>query len=475
MERFNHLEVSSGDAVPDSKASGREAGYALPSILYVIFLLFLVTSSVLLLRFIQRTLVLRDVASVKAEYAARNGVTEACAIARSGASKDLGSWRNKELVLKGGGRAIIDARPWGLFFKITSRGEFAGSHAYRYALVADLPAQSLQHALIFAQRDHQLVLSGTSTIRGDVVVSQHGIAVRHLAGPPPSAASGVRGNVLRQSEPTLPVFDPPFLKEVISSYRSLLRGDLRTTVHSARAIRVASSARLSSILMQLPDSIEHVFVEGDALFDSLAYRRPSAPIIVASGSVRIKEGGTLSGLMTVISARQITIGAGAFLEHVVLFSPDSIVVERQSRFSAQLLAPVVQLHEGSAGTYPSAILSLPSGRKELSSQSIHLRSGSSVEGFVGLLSLGGASYHDHRIELESGARVVGAVYSDNAMTLDGSVIGSVLTRQFYFYDSPTVYFGWLRSARIDREALPQGFLVPPGFSPSPQLRILEWL
>jgi hypothetical protein len=51
----------------------------------------------------------------------------------------------------------------------------------------------------------------------------------------------------------------------------------------------------------------------------------------------------------------------------------------------------------------------------------------------------------------------------------------VMTNDFYFYEQPTQYYGWLRSGRIDRSALPAGFLVPPGFSEKVHLEVLDWL
>jgi hypothetical protein len=59
--------------------------------------------------------------------------------------------------------------------------------------------------------------------------------------------------------------------------------------------------------------------------------------------------------------------------------------------------------------------------------------------------------------------------------LDGRVIGTVMTKDFFFYQAPTKYSGWLRTGSINRKILPQGFLMPVGFSSNPQLDVLEWL
>jgi hypothetical protein len=55
------------------------------------------------------------------------------------------------------------------------------------------------------------------------------------------------------------------------------------------------------------------------------------------------------------------------------------------------------------------------------------------------------------------------------------VIGTVIADDFYFYESPTKYYGWLRGGSIDHMALPKGFLIPPGFSSDKQLAVIDWI
>ncbi len=82
---------------------------------------------------------------------------------------------------------------------------------------------------------------------------------------------------------------------------------------------------------------------------------------------------------------------------------------------------------------------------------------------------------DDGIVLENGASITGAVYCGEKMTLDGTVVGTVITNDFYFYQSPTRYYGWLRSGTIDRRALPKGYMMPIGLSSDKQLAVIDWL
>jgi hypothetical protein len=108
-------------------------------------------------------------------------------------------------------------------------------------------------------------------------------------------------------------------------------------------------------------------------------------------------------------------------------------------------------------------------------QSISIGAAASVEGFIALAVPDVGHQNQPTLVIPSSVRVVGCVLSTGRSTLDGTVIGTVLTRDFEFYEAPTQYLGWLRSGRIDRTALPPSFLLPPGLSGTIHLDVLDWL
>jgi hypothetical protein len=109
------------------------------------------------------------------------------------------------------------------------------------------------------------------------------------------------------------------------------------------------------------------------------------------------------------------------------------------------------------------------------SQGIVIKEQARVEGFVGMIMKGNIIHPEPVVVVSSGATVTGAIYSDGKITLDGTVLGSVLTHDFYFYEAPTTYLGWLRGGIIDRVNLPKGFLAPIGFCSTFHLDVLDWL
>jgi hypothetical protein len=79
-----------------------------------------------------------------------------------------------------------------------------------------------------------------------------------------------------------------------------------------------------------------------------------------------------------------------------------------------------------------------------------------------------------KVTVDTTAIVRGAIYTKGLTELFGTVHGTVITDQFYFYESPTSYFNWIKDATIDRTQRPDEFILPIGFSASPKFEILYW-
>jgi hypothetical protein len=77
------------------------------------------------------------------------------------------------------------------------------------------------------------------------------------------------------------------------------------------------------------------------------------------------------------------------------------------------------------------------------------------------------SYRDERVQIGPQARIRGAVYSNTVTTLQGHVSGTVATRQFYVYRSPTDYINWISSGTISVRERPEPYVMPVGFRESP--------
>ena len=176
-----------------------------------------------------------------------------------------------------------------------------------------------------------------------------------------------------------------------------------------------------------------------------------------------------------LSSNKIIVEKGASIDHALLFSDISIDLKEGVAVSAQLIAPSITMNTGAIARYPSVLLSMHVALTDTTKQHITLSGNARAEGIVALVAGSDLTPAENLIKLGPQATVVGTVYSNTRVQLDGTVVGTVLTKDFYFYEAPTTYLGWLRSGAIDRTKLPSGFLVPPGFDHTLRLDVLEWL
>jgi len=444
-------------------ACASERGYALPSMLVLVTILSLVAASVISLQYLQKQQVLMEVAKVKAEYAAESGIATTLSRCRSAADVSLFLSGKKQYDAYGdGSESRVEVEPWGLFLLVKSEGSFRTAKAVRTALVADRPSKLFENALVFANLSHQLILTGTSHIKGDIVIGPQGVTTGSMRDRQTPARMPVEGRIRKEADLSLPNPQATQLFEIMKRYRDLFPGDFGGTEPHA----------LSG---EIPDSVQHITLSGDVSVDAHLTRRNSPLYVAIQGRATVRPKAALQGLIAIVASKGITISGGAVVENAIFVSGTSIDIQRSARVRGQFIAPSIVVYDGAQALYPSLVISALTARFSTAVQSISVEDGARVEGFVALLSTGNSEQTDSVVVIKPSATVIGALHSDNRITLDGTVIGTVTTRDFYFYEAPTTYYGWLRSGRIDRTKLPSGFLLPPGFSDEMKLKVLDWI
>lgn len=437
-----------------------ESGFALPSILMLVTILTLVAFSVLALLYFERENAVADIARVKVEYAAESGVLlMAAEIARSGLSDST-----RHFQFSDGSHSEAEAILWGALYLVESRGYFGKSHTTRVASLGQTPSEGFSNALCIANTSHQLILTGTSRIEGDVAVGSSGVTTGQLHDYSTPITVPIQGRITHVTPLTFPRTENKRLDEISGHYRNLIAS-------GAGGNTVTKSDYSSTLASVISDSITSVMMpSGVRMNDSLS-RGEHRLYLCASGKVVVGSGSKLSGLITIASRDSVVIENGATAEGVVFVSLRGIRVEAASLRSVQLIAPKVTLGRGAYASYPSIVLSLPLEPSLPAAQELTLRSGSTAEGFVGMISPKG----DDVALFETGSTISGAAYSNVRMTLDGDVRGSALTYDLFFYSAPTMYLGWKRSGTIKRAEIPDNLLIPPLFAGKRTFSVMEWL
>jgi hypothetical protein len=454
-------------------------GYALPSVLFLITILSLLTGSIITMQYLDRRLVLLEIAKVKAQDASESGLAKFMGTTTSfdelTTRLSVGS---TSYIFEDSSESIVTIYPWGLFLYARSEGKYFHVSSAMNAIIGMLPSSEFENALVFANSSHQLMFAGKSSIIGNVLLGPPGASIGNLRDRSTPISIPVKGKIIKRDSPALPIYRSVFLQKEFAAFDNYLEGHKTDSLLSSHSLSLQAHSEGGAVELSqpIPDSITTVFLNGDAHISGKYHRRDKLLYIVVKGMATIDPRADFSGLIAVLAARTITVVAGANLDNSICYSKDSIALRPGAKISAQLIAPSILIDSGVTMTYPSLLCSFASDSSGSDRQNIQLKGDSRVEGTVILSSsLFEPIQMKARVTIDPNASITGSLYSSGNVTLDGRVSGSVLVRDFFFYESPTNYIGWIRSGIVDREKLPRGFMIPPGFSDVLNLRVLDWL
>jgi len=447
----------------------KQEGFALPSVLYMITILSLLILSIVMLKYFYQQNALLSVAQVKSDYAAIDGVNRAIVELNSHAiSPQFGMEIAREYDFGQNGKAVVKIQHWGLYYAIFSEGWVGRVRTQRHAVIANMPTSQFENALYFANTEHQLVMTGSAQIKGNVITGISGVTTGTIANFPAPLKKPIEGNIKREISPSLSLGG---WKQQVEYFAKIQKGEAQISSSWGNSKYVGSSFILDN--NSVTDELNSIVVNGNLVINNYVKRRPK-PLYILCNRVIFEQGAELKGLVAILSREEIVVPHNVSIQSAILFSSTLVQVDSNCTFSGQILAPAVEISSGARLDYPSTVVSFQSDDSKIAGQGITLRNGSLVEGALALLTEGNLPIQNTLINIEPGAKVTGAVVCEGAITLDGSVAGTVLTKEFYFYEAPTVYMGWIRTGHINREELPLSYLVPTGFGKSNKLDVLEW-
>lgn len=454
-----------------NKSSERQfcgkGGYALASVLFLVTVFSVLCTIILRVELGKHQTILKDIDVLKSQFSSENGVVLALTSLRSQPYSDS----TFSITFGDGSNVNVEVYPWGLFTGVRSQGVSHKSEAARSALLASSLTDSESMAFVLANLQHGLVFTGSAKINGDVAVGPMGISTGSLKNYPATRLIAVRGKKTTLRTPQS-IIDTTDLYRHIFLMRTLIDRLRRSSKGQYNPNNVMECAG-SLNLRQVSDSIDYVFCNGSLTLMDTIMRRGPPLYIVALGAVSFRQNVFMSGPVSICSNDSIVVPPSVSITSSILTSEKSILL--QSSVSAQLFSPIINISPSAIASYPSALVSVSFVDTGGITQGIQLDEGSRVEGTVIMHRASSASMDKAVITLAPGATVLGGIYTDAYLTLDGTVDGYVRAFDLYFYDSPTTYLGWMRQGIIDRTLLPNGYLKPNGISGNDTLRVLSWM
>jgi len=447
-------------------------GYALPSVLFLITILSVVILSILALQYFQRQNIQTAAAKVKADYAAQSGISKIFSELESNSDLPIaGQIIERSYDLADGEKASVTIGWWGFYLYVRSIGSFRRINETRFALVGQTPTKRFKNSLVFANMNHQLVLTGSTHIKGDVIVGPPGVSIGTLSNYSTPRIIPIEGKVKR--EPNINVQDFDLTKQY-NYYDALLEGTIPQGIEQASIQHLQSESQLHISSKMIKPETKYLDIKGNAIIDSGLICREDPLYIVIDGDLAFGRDACIDGVVCIVSSQSMRIPYTAHIDESLLYSRKEVIVEPAAILTAQIIAPSIQIEAGAKMLYHSALISYIKKDNNMQQKGITIKNGAQVEGTI-IVDTEDKSNNNVFLNIESAAKISGFIISNTPITLDGSIDGCVRTKDFYFYESPTTYLGWLRSARIDREALPKSTLMTVGIDTLSQLQVLDWL
>ncbi len=348
--------------------------------------------------------------------------------------------------------------PWGPFRLAFSEGRFANQVVHTTALLgAPLPTP-LRAAVTVSNSDYPLIVSGTTTITGDVFAGPLGITTGRFQGEDVVNEHYLTGGTLAIAHPPVFRIDSSILNQYLRD-----RDNRRSTCGS----QLSASVSFGKDDFRYWKDATSITVENNAFIDGLRFNsRDCVYSLFADGRIEIKGHSQIHGTLEIVSNTYILLGDSADIDEALLYATDSIVICGTARFSGiAFCSGRITVRDRAVLWYPATLLIKSSESSKKDSTGVELTGHASGEAtLIALSTSDGQKDRKPEVLLDSAVTLTGAILSQGVVDLRGKLFGAVWTPVFSFYSAPTTYVNWLRNCQIDRSKL--GFtpaipLLPP--------------
>ena len=440
-----------------------ENGSALATVLIISVIISLFIGAILSGIVLQSRFIQRDVNSFKALYAAEEGayrfLNEESMYSNIKASK--------KIILSNGVEVKITAAPFGGFLDITSTANISGQTRTIRMLSGNLSTGVFEKAVALGDSNSSLTVTGNTKIEGDILTFGTGLRAENFKGIP------FRGSINGDQK----LFSDSVSFPMVNRKLFDIQEDHFTNLLENRQL-----ARFSTGYEGWDTDPE--IKQGDTLYfdettewvTNQSIEFPMDMVVLVNGSFTINGDYQFNPFTKIIVRDTLLVGRSAKGNQMLFYAGKSLQIGGSTSISAQVMSRgSVIIRDEAYLHYPSMVYSSKENYQGGVREAINITGKSIVDGTVIYpFSTNGFNQDFLRVKVDTNASVRGAVYNAGQTELLGSVFGSVVTHQFYFYESPTSYINWLKDVIIDVSQRPDNYVLPIGFSDSTQHKIVDW-
>ncbi len=441
-----------------------EKGYALATVLIVLSLISLLVGFMIIGITTQNRFIQNDIHLLKARYSAE------AAIYQFLLDPDLWSDFTRthfELITTDDQEVSITRIEYGGYWVLTSDAEVGGRSKKIRVMVGQNGDRLFNHAIVLGDVRTPLNLTGSTSVNGDILTGLEGVQYRPFRGE--IFSGSFSGNVSIADSSALPLFRTDLVDREIEKYRSLIEtppGDMYSQKGSY--INIPSFKAL--------DDHTVFFKEGNLSIqaNSPAFL-PDSTTWIVTGNLTVNGELDAGRFTRFIVGDTLTVNSNLKGEHTLFYAGKLARMAGNTNVSAQIISEGdISLSGKNYLRYPSLLYVKPDIQGSIKTGTINVKNETLIEGVIMISDIVDAIVTDEKtlISIGEGVTLKGAVYNTSRTEMSGTVYGTVMTNQFYFYNSPTTYLNWLKDAQINIADRPSPFAVPIGFSEEAEFEIL---
>jgi hypothetical protein len=318
---------------------------------------------------------------------------------------------------------------WGTFEKYSVVSSTAKNRFQKIYLVGGKAISELP-ALYLNDNKRPLIIVGRAKITGDALLPEMGIRPGNISGHSYHDRTLVHGRQLASGPKPLP-FD---------------------------AALMAHISQLTGMGLTAP-SEQQLSPNGNTSY----YNSFATPTHYLYGSDLYLADRELTGNIMVVATRRIVVNPSARLRDVLLVAPEIIINDGVYGIFQAVAGKRIQLGRQCTLGYPSALIVneattvLPND-SSMEGPNIELGTGSSIKGIVRYSGGSGTGHVYPQIKIGTGSTVIGEVYCERNLELEGGVTGSVTTNAFMARANGSTYMNHLYNGSINAKSLPKQFV-----------------
>ncbi len=341
---------------------------------------------------------------------------------------------------------ILEKRMWGVYRIGMSTAFERGDTLRKMALLGTEVPPEDRLAVYLADENRPVSVSGRTTIRGKAFLPPAGVRKAYIEGQAYEGADNPVAGTIASSRPALP------------------------------SLSSAITALLFDWLKAAPDSLPRGSFPGTG--DSLLHPFNQPALVLETTDSLLLGNIGLSGNILLHSTAPVIITADTRLDGVLIFAPEVAIHDGFSGELQVFARDSIVVGSNCFLRYPSALAVLHTDTADATQETqpeLRIGTRSRIEGLVCTYAPERRQQFLSVMKINRQAVVMGQVYADGLLELQGTVEGSTWCRRFMLQTPSTLYENFILNGVMDHQSLSPDFAGVPLLGSPVRSRVVKWL